>query len=175
MVIQSPPNRAPSGPCSPAFWAEPSNPVPQGCRHCPPPPMPTSTSGDRKAFIHHALGQYPRPGLEGATAHTAWLEAGREPLGGDPCQTGAWHSPGSCSLRNPLDLNVDRYSKCTLACSPDPVPPPSSAGPFWINCPLPHPPNSPGIKCRSQGARLHFGAPSQPSHLPLAPSILPSF
>lgn len=172
MVLQSPPNRAPSGPF---FWAEPSNPVPQGCRHCPPPPTPTSKSGDRKAFIYHALGQNPRPGLEGATAHTAWLEAGREPLGGDPCQTGASHSPGNCSLRNPLDLNVDRYSKCTLACSPNPVPPPPSAGPFWINHPLPHPPNSPGIKCRNQGARLHFGAPSQPSHLPLAPSTLPGF
>lgn len=107
------PSRASSGPSSPAFWAEPSSPSAPRMQALPPPrPTPTSKSGNRKALVHHAPGQDPRPGPEGANAHTAWLEAGREPPGGEPCQTGARPFPCGCSRGSPLHLNVDRYCKC---------------------------------------------------------------
>ena len=61
----------------------------RGCRNCPSPPKPR----DWKARIHDALGQNPRPGPEGASVHTAWLKAGREPSGGKVVPAGGLGLP----------------------------------------------------------------------------------
>lgn len=151
-----------------------------GAAHAPPKP------GDRKALIHDALGQNPRPGPKGVPAHTAWLEAGREPLGGEPCQTGAWCSPCGHSPEQSSPLELQQISPCMC---PEEPPSPRSCSPSTLPAlapsdQLPSPrttqPSNPKVKkppliltlpLGPDICHLH-GSPSLRSNLPTAGQLL---